>query len=189
MSNEVVMELDLAKNIKEQLETDIKTLQARKENLEGQVRQAQIQLEAEKKYKNVELNRQYEGKEEEFEKRENKLNILKDSLELKEKSIEDRIKNVEAQEKKVGIYEELMKNLDKERRDFMVYKTNVEKELEKARITIEESKHIARSYEKEEQSLINRERNIQMKELALDKQLGEFYQRVKEFELKESALK
>lgn len=182
-------DLTLAKQIKDQIDADTKMLQAKKENLESQIHQLQIQLESDKKYKDIEFSRRYEEKEEEIKRRQNQLDILADTLKNKELSIENRLKNVEQQEKKVGIYEELMRRLDKERQDFMIYKAKVEKELESARVTIEEAKGLVSHYENEEESLRNRERQIQIREEDLDRRTGVLAEKERQFEIEKSSKK
>lgn len=183
MSEKEIDVEQIKKDYKERLESDIKTLEAKKENLENQCHDLRVRLESERKFIEVERQRQFSEERKKYESLANNLDVLKSSLELKEIKLKERQEAVERAEKQFAMIDEQRRAVHEERNNFLVYKAKVELELKKAEAKILEANEAMKEVEARRDTAYGMERKMEEVKLDLDLERGRLEHERKEFEI------
>ena len=123
----------------EKLKVEIKELSAQKDNLQSQILDAKVRDEREKKTEAGDVQRQIYDEEERLRIMDDNLKSRTTGIERQESGLEKREADLEKRELEVVDLDKAKAQFQQERSNFNLYKYNVEKELDEAKITIQES--------------------------------------------------
>ena len=175
--------------IRKTLQQEIADLESKKQNLFEQNRTEEIRLIGEKKVLQSEMDKKFYQKESEYQSKLNNLKSREETLELKEQKYNERLLNLEKHESKIGVIEVGWKELDEARKNFSIYKNNVEKELDVAKNIICEAGEKGKELLSKEDSLKANQLVLTKKFEKLDYDIGMFNEEKKNFELMKNEYK
>ena len=176
-------EKEIMTNELEGLKKDIEKYQTIKSNLLSDIHSAEIQKENKDNVNTVGLLNKVHEREIAVKVREDKIQSRIEDVERKETSLKDRVRDLEKREQNYLDLEEKRAKLNEERSNFNIYKFNVERELEKARIIIEEASQKGSELKVKEESLRAREKGILKQEKSWNDRIGELEIERKKFEI------
>ena len=186
MSEENITTLE---TIRKTLQQEIADLESKKKNLFEQNRTEEIRLIGEKKVLQIEMDKKFYERDSEFNKKMDNLKSREESLELKEQKYSERLSNIEKHEQKIGVIEKDWKELDDARKNFSIYKYNIEKELSAAKEIICEAGEKEKELKAREDSLKGLQVSLDKARLQVDYERGQLNEDKKNFELMKNEYK
>ena len=176
-------EIDIVKQAVEVLKEEVKRLQILKSNTEADIHSLNIQKENSGKIEEINNRNKLFEIEAQLNVKEDKIKISLDELKRKEIHFEDRIRELEKRENEVVDLSAKKAELNKERSNFNIYKFNIERELENARIIIQEAAQKEEEYKIKSEDLKAREKSIIKQERHWNDAIGKLEQDIKQFEI------
>jgi len=190
ISEQVLVDLSTLKLASDTLKKEIERLGNLKVNLEAEVNSLEFKKENTAKFDKVDVQKQAYDEEQRLNKKRDEIASRSDAVDRRELSFKDRIKVIEGRELAFLDLEEKRKTLMEERSNFFKYKYTIERELEKAKIVIEEAKAIETDFTVKEGALRAREIALQKKEKYWNDIIGKLEYDKEEFEIyKQNALR
>lgn len=159
----------------------VTNLQIREQNLNNDIHSLQVQKDQVNRNEDTKVSIKLIEGNQKLEADRAELERSRNSFELRETEIEKRIRDVEAREKEVVDIDKSYKALGDERQRFNHYKFNIERELEEAKITIEEAKV-------EQDRLEGIKREIEGNEVLLKNKWNDFHDSIGELEEKRKSV-
>src|SRR3990167_10998377 len=136
---QVSISIDTAKEVIKNLEEKIKQLEIRESNLNADLHRKAIEFESSRKLDELNTRTQIQKEQDGVIVKAGEINARYSQLQLEEEKFMERKVMLEKREEELIIIEKERAELNLERSNFNVYKFNIERELEQARITIAEA--------------------------------------------------
>src|SRR3990167_2541235 len=176
-------EIETLKQIKKNIQEEIGKLQITLGNLQAQAHTEQIKKEQDIGMQDNERMNKYAVEERKIEAKRIEAEKRIDIAETIGSKLNDREREVERREQKTLNLEALIADLNKQRANFEEYKTNIEKELEQAKITIVETSAVFEKIEIEKQMLLGRETKLKELEKYWNDLIGMLEAEKKQFQI------
>ena len=176
-------EIETLKQIKKNIQEEIGKLQITLGNLQAQAHTEQIKKEQDIGMQDNERMNKYAAEERKIEAKRIEAEKRIDIAETIGSKLNDREREVERREQKTLNLEALIADLNKQRANFEEYKTNIEKELEQAKITIVETSAVFEKIEIEKQMLLGRETKLKELEKYWNDLIGMLEAEKKRFQI------
>lgn len=167
----------------ERLNKDVITAEIRKENLDSQIHSLQIRLDGDRKLVEQEKVLKFSEEKKRLDKMENEYYAKAQQQELKNVHLKDREKAIEVKETNYSIFLEDKKKFNEDKILFQEYKTKIEKELKESESIIADTKAKWDALDSERQVLDALEKTIITREDDMDIQLGQLEKKKKDFEI------
>jgi hypothetical protein len=171
-TREKIDNIEALEKIELGLEKKVKELQVTVNNLEAQTHTEDIKSEQDTKLKNVEEMNKYSAIERGIEVKRIEAEKRIDIAETMEKALKDREIEIERREQRMLALEGAMAELNSQRSNFEIYKTDVMKQLDQARETIAEGKEVFAKIDSEKQMLAGREAKVKEQERYWNDTIG-----------------
>ncbi len=176
-------EIDVVKEALEIIKKDVEKYQMMKSNLESQIHSLEIQKEATGRIQAVEMRSQIAQEEIRLKTLESKIKEKQETIDYQEKALQERIRTLERREQEMVDVDSKRRELVNERSNFHKYKYDVELELDKAKIIIQEANQKDQELAIKSESLIAREKGIVKQERYWNDAIGKLEQDIKTFEI------
>ena len=176
-------EIETLKQIKKNIQEEIGKLQITLGNLQAQAHTEQIKKEQDIGMQDNERMNKYAVEERKIEAKRIEAEKRIDIAETIGSKLNDREREIERREQKTLNLEALIADLNKQRANFEEYKTNIEKELEQAKITIVETSAVFEKIEIEKQMLLGRETKLKELEKYWNDLIGMLEAEKKRFQI------
>ena len=183
VNNKILIDLSTLKLASDTLKKEVERLNNLKVNMEAEIHALEFKKENVAKLDKVDIKKQVYDEEVRLNKKASELDSREQALTNRETSFKDRLKMLEEREQSLLNLEEKKKELAEERSRFFKYKFDLERELETAKITIEEAKAIENDYTIKENALKAREIKIQKQEKYWNDEIGKLEHDKKEFQM------
>lgn len=153
--------------VKDRLEEEIRNKKIELENLTNKCHDQSVRLESDRKIEEVQSMNLINRRKEEISKREAGIDSQVQQLEIKKEEISRREKDVDVREKIMLDLEIKEKELNEKRGRFLLYKSNIEHQLEDAKQVINEASYKDKEIQQKMSDLNTAEKRISaMKEQA-----------------------
>lgn len=176
-------EIETLTQIKSHIQDEISKLQVILSNLQAQEHSNKIKDAQDAGMADNEKMNKYAAEERRLEVKRIEVEKRIDIAEICELKLNDREKEIEKREQKMLELEVLINNLNKQRANFELYKTSINKELDAAKITIAEANAVFEKIEMEKQMLVGREKKVKEMERWWNDRKGELDIEIKAFEI------
>ena len=187
-TKDIVLEVDTLNKVKANLEGKIKELQIQQNSLEAQAHTAIVKGEQDDKLKDLERRNQYAQEERKIELKRIQAEKRIDLAETLEQKLNDRTKEVEKREQKTLEIEEKIANFNKQRANFELYKTGIEKDLSEAKEVIAQADEAFNKIAIENDMLKGREVKIMEQEKYWNDEIGKLEEEMKKFQIEKENL-
>lgn len=176
-------EVELLKDLKSNLEKEVKELKIQKSNLEADVHTLQIKQEGDRKSQELDIKRKSNLEKEKNIQEINRLKILQSQVDYQSQRLKDRVSEVEKREQELIDLDKRKLVLKEERDRFNMYKVQVAKDVEKAKITIAEADAREEAIQSSLRSIEFREQNVLKQEKYWNDKIGELEANIKQFNI------
>ena len=180
---QVSISIDTAKEVIKNLEEKIKQLEIRESNLNAQMHSKQIEFESSRKMDELDARTRLQKERDAITTKADGISARYSQLEIEEEKFRERKIMLEKREEELIIIEKERVELNQERSNFNVYKFNVERELEQAKIVIADANAAAEKLEMYEEDLKGREAKVKQQEKFWNDRIGEVEKKEKELRI------
>ena len=178
-----VVDIELLKKVKKNLEEEVGKIQKVHSNLEAQAHTALVKGEQDEKLKNLERMTQYAVEERKLEQKRIQAESRIDLAEQLERKLNDRTLEVERRELKTLNLEVQITDLNNQRSNFQAYKTHVEEQLGEAKSVIAEANASEEKIKVSNDMLLGRETKVKQQEKYWNDLIGKLEKDKKEFQI------
>jgi len=165
------------------IKKDVEKYQMMKSNLESQIHSLEIQKEATGRIQAVEMRSQIAQEEARLKLLGDKIKEKQETIDFQERALQERIRTLERRELEMVDIDAKRRELVNERSNFHKYKYDVELELDKAKIIIQEANQKDQELAVKSESLVVREKGIAKQERYWNDAIGKLEQDIKAFEV------
>ena len=177
------MEVSDLKDVKEVLEKQVEGLKIVESNTQAQIHQSTIAHEQNMKREREAIRKKETETEHSVQSKLSQIKSRENALEDKEELFRSRIQGIEKREQELLMIDDKRKLIQIERSNFNKYKFDTERELDKAKELIEESKCLGEKHKSKEDELKTREMRVAEIEREWNDRIGKLEIDEKKFEI------
>jgi chromosome segregation ATPase len=170
-------------NVRDNLKKEVEKLQIEASNLQAQKHTEEVAKESQQKLEKLDVQKQVLGEEQRINNLKSELDSRTTAVIQQEERLRERLADLEKREMELVDIDKKRAELNQERANFNMYKYNIERELDQAKITIADANVCQEKLDAERFTIDGRDKHLKEQEKWWNDRIGELEEKEKQVKI------